>query len=207
MQRFAATLVAEGTSDQALLPFIEFVLDEHCAVPHVTSYASNLASGPLSDRIPQALARYPCELLFIHRDADRTAVADRELEIRTAALAAGRSIAICIVPVRMTEAWLLADPLAIRRAAGNPLGTANLGLPIVARLEAQVDPKSLLFAALETASGLGPSRLRRFDRYRARRQISGFVEDFDALRRLPSFRHFESQVRDFFLQFSPEDEC
>jgi hypothetical protein len=203
MERFAATLVAEGTSDQALLPFIDFVLNEHCAFPHVTSYAGDLNGGPLLARIQRALALYPCDLLFVHRDADRTRVSDREQEIQAAALNAGGPFAICVVPVRMTEAWLLTDPLAIRRAAGKPTGTANLGLPALARLEAQANPKSLLFAALEAASELGMNRLRRFDRYRARRQVSNFVEDFSSLRRLPSFRHFESQVRDFFLDFAP----
>jgi hypothetical protein len=200
MQRFASTLVAEGSSDQALVPLIEFVLDEHCSVPHLTTFASGLPTAPLRARVARALDLYPCDLLFVHRDADRGLVVEREDEIRAAVHSTGLQTAICMIPVRMTEAWLLADETAIRRAAGNTAGSASLGLPPVEKLEAQPDPKSLLFAALERASELGPHRLRRFDRYRARRQVSGFMEDPSVLRKLPSFVHFESQVRDFFLR-------
>lgn len=201
MQRFTATLVAEGSSDEALMPLIEFVLDEHCRIPHVTTFAANLPSGKLHERIVQALILHPCHLLFVHRDADRESVSQREGEIRDAVRTTNASATICLIPVRMTEAWLLVDEMAIRRASGNTSGTAQLELPPVSRLEAQADPKSLLFAALEKASELGPHRLRRFDRYQARRQISGFMDDHSVLRSVPSFVHFETQVRDFFVRF------
>jgi hypothetical protein len=200
MERFAATLIAEGSSDQALVPLVEFVLDAHCDVPHVTTFAGDLPSGSLHERIERALTLYPCHLLFVHRDADREGVALREDEIRAAALRARAPATVCVIPVRMTEAWLLADHVAIRRAAGNTSGMANLGIPPTARLEAHADPKGVLFAALEKASGLGPHRLRRFDRYQARRQVSGFMDDPSVLRALPSFSHFESQVQEFFAE-------
>lgn len=201
MQRFTATLVAEGSSDEALIPLIEFVLDEHCRIPHVTTFAANLPSGRLHERVAQALILHPCDLLFVHRDADRESVSQREGEIRDAVRRINASTTICLIPVRMTEAWLLVDEMAIRRASGNTSGTAQLELPPVSRLEAQADPKSLLFAALEKASELGPHRLRRFDRYQARRQISGFMDNHSVLRSVPSFVHFETQVRDFFVRF------
>ncbi len=207
MQRFTATLVAEGSSDHALVPFIEFVLDAHCTIPHVTTFANDLPKGALSERIAQALLLHPCDLLFVHRDADRATVAVREQEIRIAALAAGKDLAVCVIPVRMTEAWLLVDPLAIRRAASNPAGNSDLELPPITRLESRADPKMTLFAALESASGLGSNRLRRFDRHRARRQISGFMEDISMLRQLPSFLHFEAQVQRFFREAAVSIAC
>jgi class 3 adenylate cyclase len=200
MERFAATLVAEGSSDQALVPLVEFVLDEHCDVPHVTTFAGDLPNGPLHERISRALALHPCNLLFVHRDADRASVALRDEEIRAAALLAQAPGTVCVIPVRMTEAWLLVDQAAIRRASGNTTDTASLGIPPIARLEALADPKQVLFAALEKASELGPHRLRRFDRHRARRQVSGFMDDPSLLRALPSFAHFESQVRQVFAK-------
>lgn len=198
MQRFTSTLVAEGSSDQVLVPLIEFVLDEHCSVPHVTTFATDSIAGPLRDRVARALDLYPCDLLFVHRDADRAPVAEREAEIRAAVRMVGAPVAVCVIPVRMTEAWLLVDEMAIRRAAGNVAGTANLGIPPRARLELQADPKGILFGALERASEWGANRLRRFDRNKARRQVSGFMDDPSVLRTLPSFVLFEDQVRDFF---------
>lgn len=202
MRRLTSTLVAEGSSDYVLVPLIEFVLDEHCNIPHVTTFAEGLPSGPLRERVNLALSLHPCDLLFVHRDADRAQVQQREQEIRAALVSPDAPRAIFMIPVRMTEAWLLIDEMAIRRAAGNTSGVANLGLPPFAKLEAQADPKGLLFAALERASELGPNRLRRFDRNRARRQVSGFMEDPSILRKLPSFVHFEEQVQDFFTGFA-----
>lgn len=207
MQRFTATLIAEGSSDQALVPLVEFVLDAHCTVPHITSFAVNLPSGPLRDRIAAALSLYPCDLLFVHRDADRSAVSDREEEIRAAIADNGTRTHVCLIPVRMTEAWLLADEAAIRRAAGNAAGKVSLGIPPPAKLEAQADPKGLLFAALEKATEFGVQRLRRFDRNRARRQVSGFMSDPSVLRELPSFRHFEAQVKKFFAPKASSSEA
>lgn len=196
MQRFAATLVAEGSSDQALLPFIEFLLDEHCDLPHATTFASGLPSGALAGRIETAVSLYPCDMLFVHRDVDRSAVTEREDEIRKAVSVAAPAVkAVCIVPVRMTEAWLLMDVSAIRRAAGNPTGRIDLTLPPASRIEALADPKSMLFELLERASELSGRRLSRFDRNRSRRQVSGFMDDCRMLRQLPSFQHFEAQVK------------
>lgn len=196
MQRFAATLVAEGSSDQALLPFIDFLLDEHCELPHATTFASGLPAGAVVGRIATALSLYPCDMLFVHRDADRSDVSEREDEIRSAAKAAAPDVkAVCIVPVRMTEAWLLMDVPAIRRAAGNPTGRVDLALPPTSRIEALADPKTTLFELLDRASELSGRRLRRFDRNRSGRQVSGFMNDYHLLRQLPSFQHFEAQVK------------
>lgn len=204
MQPFAVTLVAEGSSDQALIPLINAVLDLHCDKPYSTTFATELPKGALRERIAQAIRMYPCDMLFVHRDADRASVAEREKEIQEAAAISAEGItAICMVPVRMTEAWLLVDVQAIRRAAANPSGRIELNIPPIDRLETIPDPKAVLFDVLAQATELSPQRLRRFDRNRARRQISGFMEDYDVLRQLPSFAHFESQVRDYFSQLNP----
>ncbi len=62
----------------------------------------------------------------------------------------------------MTEAWLLADEAAIRRAAGSPSGRVDLGLPTFAELERLADPKQRLHEALKVASGYTGRRLRNF---------------------------------------------
>ena len=51
---------------------------------------------------------------------------------------------VCVVPVRMQEAWLLIDEAALRRAAGDPNGTQPLAMPDVQRLEELADPKQLI---------------------------------------------------------------
>ena len=71
---------------------------------------------------------YPCDVLFVHRDAEAQLPAFRREEV-TRALAHTEIPHVPVIPVRMTEAWLLADENAIRRAAGNPNGDEELNLP------------------------------------------------------------------------------
>ena len=70
---------------------------------------------------------------------------------------------VCVVPVRMQEAWLLIDEAALRRAAGNPNGTQPLAMPDVQRLEELTDPKQLISELLRQASELQGRRLERFN--------------------------------------------
>lgn len=69
---------------------------------------------------------------------------------------------VAVVPIRMTEAWLLLDEGRIRRVAGNPNGRTDLGLPRLSDVESVADPKRLLQGALISASGLQGHRLRKF---------------------------------------------
>jgi len=64
-----------------------------------------------------------------------------------------------VVPIRMTEAWLLIDEVEIRRVAGRPSSTNHLGLPSVSAVESVADPKALLASALLAAGQ--PSGKRR----------------------------------------------
>ena len=100
-----------------------------------------------------------------------------------------------IVPVRMTEAWLLADAQVIREAAGNPNGTTLLDLPRPADIERLADPKKVLFDALVLASSNKPRLRKTFDKRRARRLVAEYTEDFGPLRSLIAFRSFEEDLR------------
>jgi hypothetical protein len=97
------------------------------------------------------------------------------------------------IPVRMLEAWLLADEGAIRHAAGNPNGSIPLGLPRVRDLERLADPKTRLRRAVEAASGI--SRRRRDRLHVGPIQVAQRTESFAALRVLPAFRAFEGDVQ------------
>ena len=61
---------------------------------------------------------YPCQILFIHRDADKESWENRCTEIEWAVQAARGAGSlprhVRVVPVRMTEAWMLADERALR---------------------------------------------------------------------------------------------
>jgi hypothetical protein len=154
----------------------------------------------LTERIRKAVQSFPCDVLFVHRDAEREAPARRYEEIEEAVSEVGVEPAVCIVPVRMTEAWLLIEEPAIRRAAGNPNGSGALKLPSLQRLESIPDPKETLHEALLAASESNGRRLKQFrrDLPMLKHRVSELIEDFSPLRRLSAFQQFERDVRAAF---------
>ena len=118
------TLVTDGTADRVLIPILTWSLQQQEVTPVVAQWA-DFSRIPrqrnTEERLKTAIELYPCQVLFVHRDAEAQPPALRREEIATALH--GVSIGhIPVVPVRMTEAWLLADESAIRSAAGNPNG-------------------------------------------------------------------------------------
>lgn len=101
-------------------------------------------------------------LAFVHRDAERATPESRRQEILR--VMPNSSQVVPVVPVRMTEAWLILDERAIREVAGRPNGHTSLGLPRVSAAEAVADPKGLLRQALEKAAE--PNGRRREARLR-----------------------------------------
>jgi hypothetical protein len=193
-----ATLVADGSSDySALQPLITMLLDEIVPGPYRLESANSLREGhALKDRLPQAISLFPCDLLLVHRDAEALAFDQREDEIRQALESAGIATPhVCVVPVRMTEAWLLVDERAIRAAVGNPGGRALLGLPASHQIES-VQAKDKLLKALQAAGELGANRRRRFKPEQYRHRVAEEMPDLHALRQLPSFQRFEAALRE-----------
>lgn len=127
----------------------------------VTSRVS--AGGELMAGVP--------EVVVVHRDADNAGIAARQQEIVQAVAACSpESSTVPVIPVRMTEAWLLLDEEAIRFVAGNPRGRTPLTLPKRHELERAADPKEVLRdCLLDAASVTGRRRtqlIKRFPQHR-----------------------------------------
>jgi hypothetical protein len=189
------TLLSDGSSDRALYAILRWLLTQHSTKPFEQNWADlrRLRKKPkrLAGRVSAALDLYPCDLLVVHRDAEREPPENRVREIREAT----RNLTIQVVPavpVRMTEAWLLFDESAIRRAAGCPNGSMSLELPTLKATESTPDPKSILHEALREASNLSGRRRKRFMPDISR--VSDLVDDFSPLRALDGFRTFEGDV-------------
>jgi hypothetical protein len=196
------TLVSDGSSDAGLMPILEWLLRQNgvaCAIQGEWAEFRHLRQPPreLPERLRWAVDLYPCELLFVHRDAERESYDLRCREIEGAvgvAFGDGQRPCVAVVPVRMTEAWLLFDEKAIRGAAGNPAGRMGLPLPELARCEDLPDPKQDLDDALRAASGLNARRQATLHVRRFRRRVSAFTADFSPLRALRAFRALEETV-------------
>ena len=102
---------------------------------------------------------------------------------------------VCVVPVRMQEAWLLHDEAALREAAGRPTGTEELGLPPAHRWDRLADPKKVLYEALRVANGAKGRRAKSFRPGRAAHRLADIITDWTPLRTLAAFAQLEADTR------------
>ncbi|WP_416668298.1 hypothetical protein [Egbenema bharatensis] len=196
------TLLSDGSSDRALIPILNWILQTHLSHYAIQPQWADLRRldkslrNTFEKRIRLSVELYPCDLLFIHRDAEKDTHEIRINEIRTAVTQVDSlsALTVCVVPVRMTEAWLLFDIGALRKAASNPNGKTELHLPNIKRLEDEADPKDTLHQLLRQASGLSSRRLRRFSASDCTHRVSELIGDFSPLRVLPAFAALESEV-------------
>lgn len=201
MSNIVYTLLSDGSSDQVLIPILSWLLRRSGVEGAIQGQWPDLRRLPqplrsLPERIQMAVDLHPCQLLFVHRDAEGMPLQARKEEIEEA-LNKIRNVvppALCVVPVRMQEAWLLFDEHALRKAAGNPNGEDLITMPRLADLESLADPKDLLHKLLREASGLQGRRRRRFLVHTAARRVADFIEDFSPLLALRAFAMLESDL-------------
>lgn len=203
MRHIQFTLFAEGPTDRALLPILDWAIRESIepdTVGHEFLPKSELREEfTMAERLETAVKIFPCDILFVHRDADKQKPELRYDEIgRAIAELVAKGIAVphvCVVPIRMTEAWLLLDESAIRRAAANPNGTEALHIPKVKQLETIPDPKARLHEVLRNASGKRGRRRASFDVQEAAALVPEFIASFVPLRQLGAFARLEADLR------------
>lgn len=197
------TLIGDGSSDKTLLKIIKWSLSNLLpTVPLAGEFADfrGLPKPPkqLEDKVKKAIELYPCDILFIHRDGEsikdvEKVIQKRQNEIREACLDLS-SQWVAVVTVKMMEAWLLTDALAIMRAAGNPSARTTPMLPKITNLEFEQAPKELLHHLLKTASGSRGRRLQSFNVNQAVHLVAEYTTDFAKLRQLTAFAVFERDL-------------
>jgi Domain of unknown function (DUF4276) len=206
------TLAAEGSSDEMLLPIIEWTLRTTLGPEVAVNWQFSWSSRTIKERIKSALDNYSdTNLLIVHADTDgKYGHAARVEQIHEAAAelsAEGAAIPhhIPIVPVRESEAWLLFDESAIRSAAENPHGKVRLKLP-TQRFDQIADPKKMLNDLLDAASEQTGRKLASFQRRRVRSRVADWIDNFAPLRKLEAFIAFESEVKKFAAVWTVEEE-
>lgn len=205
MREFRYTLLSDGPTDQALLPILEWSLRQNgLEISLLPQWADPQRfpkkSHKLQDRIPWAIELYPCDLFFVHRDAEKESFEFRKNEIeQRLSIYNIFCPSICVIPVRMTEAWLLFNEQAIRRASGNPNGKMPLNLPSSHKIEKIPDPKEILHEKLRIASNLSGRRLDRFNERYAASLVANYIEDYNPLIGIPAFDKLHKNIADILM--------
>ncbi len=98
---------------------------------------------------------------------------------------------VAIIPVHMTEAWMLADKDLLKNEIGTEMSNTDLGINRAP--ESIADPKEIIKYALEIAQAHLPSRRNRIDIGDLYQPI-GQKLSMERLERLESFTKFKSSV-------------
>ena len=199
-----ALLLADGPSDVPLGAHVTALARAHGVALDVVTPEFDRMDNPPGRTVFSRLERVlqfdaDFQVLIVHRDAEGLDAAQREAEIADGM--AQCDVAwpvVAVIPIRMTEAWLLLDEDAIRRVAGRPSGTESLELPNVAKIESVPDPKVKLQAALRTASGFSGRRLQKFRRDfpEHRRQLLRLLDRAGTVRQLGAWQALEVATAD-----------
>lgn len=205
MKALRYTLLSDGSSDKMLMPILNWLLGQHLeSIPFKEAFADfDLLRKPpelrrLDLRIKTAIDLFPCDILFVHRDAEKGSYQDRVVEIQDALQQIGQENptfwAVKVIPIRMSEAWLLIHEGAIRAASGNRNGKHSLPLPPLNKLESLPDPKSKLIELIRLASDLKGRKLQRLNERSAIHRVATYIPDFQDLRKLSAFRNLEQEL-------------
>jgi hypothetical protein len=197
-----ALLLADGPSDQPLGDHVARLARTHgCELDVVAPDLRRLEPPPglqVAERL-RAVLGFDDDfgLVIVHRDAEGQEPSKRHDEVHAGVASVHETLlALPVVPVRMTEAWLLLDEAAIRRVAGRPTGTEPLDLPSSREVESVRDPKAVLQRALNVASGASGRRLHRFKRdfgSQRRRLLEG-IDHSGPIKALAAWQELEANV-------------
>ena len=206
MNNLRYTLIVDGSSDRALLPIINWLLKSlgvKVAINGEWADFRRLQRPPktLEAKILKSIELYEhFDILFIHRDAENQPRQNRVSEIRDAESLIKNIVnfpIVCVIPIKMTEAWLLFDEMTIRKAAGNPKGKQELNLPKVTEIEKISDAKTKLKEILSNASS-NRSRRRQDDNIPIFR-LAEMIDDFEPLRELTAFQELEKELKNTLI--------
>ena len=188
--------VCEGATDTPLAFHIQRLLVAFGR--RYVDFEISTVGRTLVDKVRNGLRLSPhFDLLFIHRDADNVGWEVRLSEIEQAV----REVRfhepwVPIIPVRMTEAWLLLDEPAIRRAVRKPDGRRAVTLPAPSEVERRANPRDILNTALLDASEMRGRRRTglRQDLPTLRRNLLETLPIGGPLEQLESWRRFRDDT-------------
>ncbi len=208
MKQLVLALYAEGSTDERFLPRIIQRTAEHLLAGYgVEILDPFMINGDIHSRatiqeqlVAAARKTHGYHILIVHQDADAPDQ-DRALQER---IQPGLDIVrqesdhhqqniVPLIPVRMVEAWMLADPVALCQAIPGCSAPDKLDLPKKPeRVERISDPK----AELKRIASIYQARRRRSRWITYRAKIQERLADeiaIERLKRVPAYQTFEQK--------------
>lgn len=188
-------LVADGGTDRGLLePIIDWSIQRLDPDVQIDGRSFAKRRGSLE----AFFKKYDPDgmMTFVHRDAEGLPLTERLEEFGVLDL----SPMVPVVPVRMSEAWILFDKDAISEAVGHTIHPVSV--PSAPRLEGISDPKAHLDDLLRRAAGFPTGRrLKRFNRelVNLRIEVARRIRDFSPLDGLPAFQAFQNTLEERYV--------
>lgn len=210
MTTLVTALYAEGSTDQRFLPLII----QRTAVQILSQRGHTIVDvlepmpvepAKKDDRAQSILAVarqvHGYHLLFVHADADASSTTPalrQRIEPGVALIQAAqqRGETVCtdlvpIVPVQMTEAWMLVDRDALLSVIGTPPEHHNLDIPFRPQHVEQIaDPKQQLARIFAEALASRTRRVRRRHKIAELYEPLGRTVDLTVLAQTPSYQQF-----------------
>jgi hypothetical protein len=195
--------VGEGSSDRPLADLVKLLFLDRGVLLNLSSPDFAQLRDHVGSRLDQkmsvglSLMGESPDVVIVHRDTDnrdRTVRYDEMLRAYENAKPADHMVPI--IPVRMTEAWLLLDEAAIREVAGNPNGRNPLGLPRGVSVERNSNPKQLLEQAILAAADVTGRKRKCLSQrfYQNRRSLLERLDRFGPITHLPSWQQLVEDV-------------
>ena len=155
------------------------------------------------EQVVNIVKKYPYfHVICIHSDADSPDIEDRLKNNFEPVFAAveefGNDVCknlVTIIPVQMTEAWMLADLDLLKEKIGTSKSNRDLGLPNrIKSVENLADPKAVIKEALRVAQLDQPRRRKKLKISQLYSPLSQELS-IEKLMQLPSFRYFMENIR------------
>ncbi|HVB26066.1 MAG TPA: DUF4276 family protein [Ktedonobacteraceae bacterium] len=212
MKKLSLALYSEGSTDQHFLPDVirrtsRQILaryGQHSLNVQPIDIITFSKVGLKQDECILQAARNAIDyhVLIVHADADHRTNEKAFLErFKPGYVLVQDQENVCkhlvpIIPIQMTEAWMLVDHMALQVAIGTEMTARDLGLPPKAKLvENDSDPKQTLHLMLQKANAHRPRRQRHNQASLSTLySLLGREINLERLQQVPSFMQFENDL-------------
>jgi hypothetical protein len=216
MSQVMVALYAEGSTDGKFLPQIikrttDSILSQHDRHGIEVSLSDCQWEKPAKTakrvecilHVARKTAGY--HVLIIHSDGDNRGYEQTVAELfqpgKSRVLSASMYENVCtdlvpLIPVRMTEAWMLADPDALCTVLGKKVDVRILGMPIKAKLvEKEFNPKITLDHVIKCVYPRAPKDQRQEYKNRLYKGLGSEIS-LKRLSDVPSYQRFVEDLTD-----------